>query len=196
MTTLEIKKPVQKKPFYTKEERAARWKIWSAANQDKLKEYRKKNRAKISARMKKWYAETGYNAKYHAKNRETHNARMMRYYQENKKQIREKLKQDPFYSLKKSVRHAVERITERGAIKECKSMRYLGCSLEFARAHIESKFKPGMTWDNHGSWEIDHIKPIASFDFSIPENAFLASRWDNLQPLWKAENRAKWAKVA
>jgi hypothetical protein len=59
--------------------------------------------------------------------------------------------------------------------------------------HIESNFKDGMSWDNYGrgGWHIDHIKPLAAFDFS--ENDWLKKAFslENLQPLFESENLSK-----
>ena len=68
----------------------------------------------------------------------------------------------------------------------------LGCSANDAKLHIESKFKPGMTWDNYGQlWEIDHIEPLASFDLSDPNQLKKACCYLNLQPLSKEEHKLK-----
>ena len=45
----------------------------------------------------------------------------------------------------------------------------LGCSLVEFRAYLESQFTTGMTWENKGTWHIDHRRPCASFDFTAPE---------------------------
>jgi hypothetical protein len=61
-------------------------------------------------------------------------------------------------------------------------------------SHLQSKFVVGMSWENYGDWEIDHIRPCASFDMEDP--AQFAQCWslENLQPLWGDENRKKGAK--
>jgi len=53
----------------------------------------------------------------------------------------------------------------KGQKKLKSSMNLLGCSPEYLKEHLESKFKPGMSWGNYGikGWHIDHIKPCASF---------------------------------
>jgi hypothetical protein len=61
--------------------------------------------------------------------------------------------------------------------------------------HIEAQFSIGMSWDNYGEWEIDHIKPRAAFTFTTAEDAQFRECWAlrNLQPLWMVDNRRKWA---
>jgi len=49
-----------------------------------------------------------------------------------------------------------------------------------------------MTWDNYGQlWEIDHDKPLASFDLSDPKQLKEVCYYTNLQPLWKEEHKTK-----
>ena len=43
-------------------------------------------------------------------------------------------------------------------------------------------------------YDIDHVVPLSSFDFSIPENQFIAFNWQNCSPLLKTKNRSKGAK--
>ena len=83
----------------------------------------------------------------------------------------------------------------KGARKSAHTLELLGCQISDLVGHLESKFKPGMTWENHGKWHIDHIMPLASFDLSDPEQQRMACHWTNLQPLWADENMRKWAKV-
>lgn len=75
--------------------------------------------------------------------------------------------------------------------KRCSVFPQLGYSLAELKVHLESLFRPGMSWENYGAWHIDHVRPCCMFDFSIPEQ--FAEGWalDNLQPLWKRENLSK-----
>lgn len=61
--------------------------------------------------------------------------------------------------------------------------------------HIEKRWKPNMSWDNYGHgpglWQIDHIKPLASFDLTDPEQQKSAFHFSNQQPLWQVENTSK-----
>ncbi len=64
----------------------------------------------------------------------------------------------------------------------------MGCTLAFFRAHYESKFKPGMTWENYGEWENDHIKEMKTFDLENEETWKACMHWSNLQPQWRELN--------
>lgn len=73
------------------------------------------------------------------------------------------------------------------------SKELIGCSAEELKIYIESKFKPGMTWENYGrnGWHIDHVKACALFDLTDPDQQRACFHYTNLQPLWAAENRKK-----
>lgn len=71
------------------------------------------------------------------------------------------------------------------------------------KKHLESKWQPGMNWDNYGKqdgWVIDHIIPLKYYkdnfdlvnDIEIQKKAFGVQ---NLQPLWWMENAKKSAKL-
>ena len=59
--------------------------------------------------------------------------------------------------------------------------------------HLESKFKPGMSWENYGEWELDHIVPDSWFEYSSVYDPSFKESWalSNLQPMWKVENASK-----
>lgn len=76
--------------------------------------------------------------------------------------------------------------------KSGSTIELVGCSWEELRRHIESQFVDGMSW---GKIEVDHIIPCARFDLTDPEQQRRCFHFSNLQPLWRADNRAKGAKL-
>jgi hypothetical protein len=82
----------------------------------------------------------------------------------------------------------------KGARKSTRTLELLGCSVEHLIKHLESNFRPGMSWANRTEWHIDHIRPLASFDLSDPAQQRQACHWTNLQPLWAIDNIIKGAK--
>jgi hypothetical protein len=107
-----------------------------------------------------------------------------------KKRERERYATDPLFKLRRLMRARVRGILKIKNQPKLKStLEALGCSLEQLKANLERQFKPGMTWENHGEWEIDHRVPISAANTS--EEIHLLSYYTNLQPLWKKENRDK-----
>jgi hypothetical protein len=48
-----------------------------------------------------------------------------------------------------------------------------------------------MSWNNHGQWHIDHVRPCSSFNLLNPEEQQQCFHYTNLQPLWAADNLSK-----
>ena len=71
----------------------------------------------------------------------------------------------------------------------------IGCSIGEFDEYIKSKFKEGMSIDNYGEWELDHIYPVSKFDFTKEDEFFRCFNYKNIQPLWKTENRKKYNKI-
>ena len=63
------------------------------------------------------------------------------------------------------------------------------------KKHLENQFVEGMSWDNYGEWQIDHIVPCASFDLSDPNQQRICFNFRNLQPLWAKDNQRKQDKL-
>jgi hypothetical protein len=80
-------------------------------------------------------------------------------------------------------------------IKDNFTLSYLGCKITFLKAWIESQFVNGMTWENHGEWEYDHVKPCIAYDLSIVEEQYKCFNWKNVQPLWRLDNIQKSGKI-
>lgn len=66
--------------------------------------------------------------------------------------------------------------------KNDKTINMLGYSALELKIHIESLFTPGMSWENHGEWHIDHKLPVSSFEKDTP--ASVVNTLSNLQPMW------------
>ena len=105
---------------------------------------------------------------------------------------RTKRKTDVNFRLRQNLRARIGHAIKRGA-KVGSAVGDLGCTISELKQYLESKWQPGMTWDNwstHG-WHIDHITPLASFDLTDPEQLRTACNYTNLQPLWAEDNLSK-----
>jgi superfamily II helicase len=107
-------------------------------------------------------------------------------------------KEDPEYRIKKHLRVRMwetiiknSKSTRNGKVEEL-----IGCSVEYYRKHIENQWKPDMNWKNHGSlWEIDHIIPLDFFNLMNTNDQKQAFSYNNVQPLYKSDNRRKKNKI-
>jgi hypothetical protein len=72
-------------------------------------------------------------------------------------------------------------------------------TIEELKTHIERQFTQGMTWERFmaGEIHIDHIRPLAIFDFQSTDSSSFLQAWaiTNLRPLWAQENLKKGAKA-
>jgi hypothetical protein len=116
---------------------------------------------------------------------------------QNKKHNKLKRQTDIQWKLKANLRNryldALKRHTSGGKVNKYHSaIDLIGCDIEFYKQYLEQQFKPDMNWENHGTlWEIDHIKPCASFDLTIIKQQKECFNYLNTQPLYYSENRSK-----
>jgi hypothetical protein len=68
----------------------------------------------------------------------------------------------------------------------------LGCTVIEFKMHMQRQFHVGMSWLNHGEWEIDHIVPLSAARSSLEIISLF--HHTNLRPFWKSENRSKGAR--
>ena len=165
----------------TQESQKIKHKKWRENNVEHRKEYNKKWRMKNGEACDKreWQKR---------KNDPIHKEKQKRY------RI-ERCKTDPGYKLGFDVRCRIRQALKSiGQGKTKRTVRYLHCTLQELKEYLEVKFKPGMTWNNHGKWHIDHRRPCASFDLTKEEDIKMCFHYTNLQPLWGAENLRKGAK--
>lgn len=105
-----------------------------------------------------------------------------------------KLETDPLFRLKFNMRNRV-----RGAFKAKKwhknssISKHIGCTLNELKNHIQIRFTEGMTWENYGEWELDHIIPISSA--KTVDEMYKLCHYTNLQPLWRLDNIKKSNKI-
>ena len=106
----------------------------------------------------------------------------------------QKLKDEPWFKVKRALRNQIKRICIKSKTrKNRRTEEYAGCTITFLRKHIESQFKDGMTWDNYATmWEVDHIRPLCTFDLTNEQDRLKANHYTNLRPLCKHLNRLTW----
>jgi hypothetical protein len=111
---------------------------------------------------------------------------------------RARRRQHPKIRLNHNVSRRVSDTLARGAKFGRRTYDLLGYSSAQLVAHLEKQFLPGMTWENYGEWHVDHIIPLAAFNFERPEDIDFCRAWalSNLQPLWAMDNIKKNASLA
>ena len=186
-----------------------RKKEWYEAHKDKLrikyKNYYKDNKEKIIVKSKA-YAKANkdkifsYKKAYREVNKDKLKIEKSLYYKDNKDKIntlkksycKNKRKTDIQFRLSCNLRSRLKSAIK-GNYKAGSAVKDLGCTVEQLKQYLESKFKPGMTWDNWtvDGWHIDHIKPLASFDLTDRNQLLEACHYTNLQPLWAKDNLSK-----
>jgi hypothetical protein len=88
------------------------------------------------------------------------------------------------YIVRSRIHHALK------AKKSKRTFEYLGCTITEFKEHLEKSFTDGMTWENYGEWEIDHIIPIM-YEKPTLEDVMERLHWTNTQALWKEDNLKK-----
>lgn len=97
---------------------------------------------------------------------------------------------DPLYQCIDRIRARINQVFRlNGYTKRSRTYEILGCSYEFLMGYIESKFQPGMSWENRSEWHIDHIIPLASA--KTEEDVIRLNHYKNLRPLWAEDNLRK-----
>jgi hypothetical protein len=113
----------------------------------------------------------------------------------NRRSVRKKT--DTLYALKLKIRSVIRSsFIRKSENKNKESIKILGCSITYFKSYIESQFKEGMTWDNHGQygWHLDHIIPVSSA--KTEQELYKLNHYTNFQPLWWYENLSKGDKIS
>lgn len=139
---------------------------------------------------------------YYNKNKEAHVKRTLDWRDKNRERFNEyrrkykksKRESDPLFKLRHNLSNRTSAaFRNRRWNKNSKTQEMLGADYETVFNHIESRFKHGMTWDNFGEWQIDHITPLASAE--TEKELIKLCHYTNLQPLWAEENISKGNKI-
>jgi hypothetical protein len=186
----------------------------SAKTREYQKAYRQKHRARLANMYRAWVLK---NRERIAAYRQQFNDRRIELYHARKEEIcarkrelartpkyrariqdyqRRRRREDPLFALKDALRASTGRAFRRQWIKKpARTEALLGCTIAEAKAHIESQFAPGMSWENRSSFVLDHFLPIAAFDLRDSEEVALAFNWRNLRPITQHENSVKSATI-
>ena len=126
-----------------------------------------------------------YGKKYNLENQD----RIKRYFSENRSKIsalekfflNNRYKTDIKFRLKKKTRNRIYQ-SLKGMVKSSSTKDILGIDIETYKRWIEWQTTPDMTSENS---EIDHVRPIPSFNISDDEQLKEAFTWRNTQPSLK-----------
>ena len=138
-----------------------------------------------------------YHKQHRIENKEYYNAYNKEHFQTKKQYYRDynnnKYATDINFKLKHITSARIhEGLKRYQTKKQSRTIDYLGCSIEEYYIYLQHKFDKNMSWGNHGLyWEIDHIKPIDSFDLQDESQMYKCFNYNNTQPLEKYENRLK-----
>ena len=151
--------------------------------------YRDNNRDKYRKYQKKWQKNNPEKTREYQK----------RYYKKNKDKriknstnwIKKERRENPAFRIRCNLGSRLSQfVTGKRRVDSIKDI--IGITFNELREYLEEKFDNKMTWDNYGDyWEIDHIKPCASFDLTDKEQQKECFHYTNLQPLTGKENRIK-----
>ena len=105
-----------------------------------------------------------------------------------------KYQTDVGYRLKNIIRRRIGRICTCKKVQSYSAL--FGAHVDVVKRYLEAQFYSlgdwTMTWENYGiEWQIDHIRPLASFDLSNLDELSVACHYTNLQPLWKIDHGIK-----
>lgn len=136
-----------------------------------------------------------YGKAYYAKNRAAVRERQHKYNLANRAKIaawHKEYRKDPVHRLAHRLRNRLNFALKNNS-KKGSAVSLLGCTLEELKRYLESKWLPGMSWENWSKdgWHVDHVVPLASFDLTDKEQLEKACHYTNLQPLWAKDNLRK-----
>jgi len=125
---------------------------------------------------------------YNTKSREWRAANKDRINNDKREREQARRDADPVYRLRHNLSTRLYLAVSK---KVGKTFELVGCSKDELATFLEAEFEEGMTWDNYGTWHVDHIRPCCAFNLEDPEEQKKCFHWTNLQPLWASANCSK-----
>lgn len=149
------------------------------------KNYKAKNREKVSE----------YNKKYKEEHKEEVSVYNRNYLVENRKKIQENFKNrrknNPIFKLRLNLSNRVRKLIK---IRKNRTSynEFIGCSIQQIRDWLEHNFYGDMTWENYGTvWHVDHVIPCIHFNNEDDDQIKVCFNWANVQPLLVTHNCSK-----
>jgi len=170
--------------------------------------YNQKNRERINERQREYNKRpdvasrhSSWCKQYYVSNKEDIDAKKREWVINNRDAVRASSREsqrkallDPIKAEKHRMRSRLAMaVASKGFSSKPKTQEMLGCDWDIFIAHIESKFKDGMSWENRSDWHIDHIIPLDSA--KTMEELEKLAHYTNTQPLWAQDNLRKGAKI-
>jgi hypothetical protein len=173
-------------------------KEYNKSNQKNIKEYRETNKEKHKLQIQEWKKNNPKRVKeLWKKNNSKKTKEKIKLDNQKQKEYkknwnRNQYKTNTNYKLSQLLRIRLIDALKNKTNKIESSLELLGCSIEEFKLYLEKQFLLEMSWENHGTiWEIDHIKPCASFDLTCETQQKECFHYTNIQPLFKTSDIAK-----
>lgn len=142
-----------------------------------------------------------YKKQWRQENKEYFQEQCKQYYQENKKYkneyYRNRYATDENYKVSVICREMLHRVLKAtSSTKSSQTYEVLGYCNEQLHQNISQKLLDGMSWDNYGTWHIDHVIPVSRYinEFGITDPATI-NNLNNLIPMWNTHNLEKSART-
>ena len=102
----------------------------------------------------------------------------------------QRLREDPVFAMSWRFRGLMSSaLRKRNFVKKSSSSSVIGLPWKEFAEYIESRFLPGMSWNNRDQWHLDHIVPQALA--KTEQDVIDLNHYSNLRPLWAEANIAK-----
>lgn len=173
-------------------------KAWRATPEGKAStkatEAARKNKVERAKQSAEWTRKNAHNPR----SKEVAKKAQAKYWAAHKDRLneaaRKRLAANPLARVKANLRRRLREILRRNLLgKPSSAIQLLGCEFAVFKTHLDAQFVDGMSWENYGAWELDHIHPVATADTMEKVRALF--HYTNIQPLWSIDNKRKQDKI-